>query len=82
MGRFRWWPGQCRTATSEWDQRRWNQDPPGDKEQRQEEGLPVRHDRVEPGSYRFEVWWDTWHGEEPDELTPDPITTDTFELRP
>jgi hypothetical protein len=77
----RWWPGQCRSVEYEWDQRYWNQHRREGEEQHQR-GLPVRRDRVEPGVYRFEVWWDGSPGGEPDELTPDPILTDSFELRP
>jgi hypothetical protein len=77
----RWWPGQCRSVASEWDQRYWNQHPPDEQEQRRA-GTPRRGERVEPGTYRFEVRWDVSVGDEPDDLMSDAITTDTFELLP
>ena len=76
-----WWPGQCRSVEYVWDQRYWNQHPPDDEEERQA-GLPIRRDRVDPGTYRFEVWWNASPDREPDDLMPDAITTGAFELRP
>lgn len=81
LGTTRWWPGQCRSMDLVWDQHRWNQDPP-DEEEQQYGGVPVRRDRVEPGTYRFEVWWHVSAGGEPDEQLPELIETDPFVLEP
>jgi hypothetical protein len=81
LSSVRWWPGQCRSVASEWDQRYWNQHPPDGQEQRRA-GTPRRGERVEPGTYRFEVWWDVSPGDELDDLRSDAITTDMFELLP
>jgi hypothetical protein len=77
----RWWPGQCRSVEQEWDQRYWNQHPREGEEQHHR-GAPIRRDRVEPGIYRFEVWWNVSATDEAGDQVPDPITTETFELRP
>jgi hypothetical protein len=74
-----WWPGRCRTAEPVWDQHVWNQEP---AEEGAVLGGPVRGDRVEPGSYRFEVWWEASAGGEPDEQVPDPIVTAPFDIVP
>lgn len=79
LGTTRWWPGQCRSVDLEWDQHHWNQDGP-DRGGPEVGGVPVRGDRVEPGVYRFEVWWHVSSGEEPDEQLPEPIETAPFVL--
>jgi hypothetical protein len=79
--RTRWWPGQCRSMDVVWDQHRWNQDGP-DQQEPEVGGVPARGDRVEPGDYRFEVWWLVSPGDEPDEQTPRPTETSPFVIAP
>jgi hypothetical protein len=74
-----WWPGQCRSVDLEWDQRFWNQP---DSPEPDVAGSPVRGDRVEPGRYRFEVWWVTSRGDEHDEQVPEPIETARLLVEP
>jgi hypothetical protein len=81
LGTTHWWPGQCRSVDLEWGQHRWNQEQP-DPEEQQYGGVPVRGERVEPGVYRFEVWWEVSPGGEPDDRAPEPIETAPFVLEP
>lgn len=75
----RWWPGQCRSVDFEWDQHLWNQP---DFEDPDVAGEPVRGDRVEPGNYRFEVWWLASRGEPPDDEASKPVETPPFLIEP
>lgn len=72
-----WWPGQCRAAQDEWDQRYWN------REDRRQDvlGTPVRGDQVPPGEYRFEVRWQTAPWDNPP-VPQAPVETDPFRLEP
>ncbi len=72
-----WWPGQCRAAQDEWDQRYWNQE----DRRRDVVGVPVKGDRVPPGEYRFEVRWQAARWDNPP--TPQaPVETQPFRLEP
>lgn len=77
----RWWPGQCRSVDFEWDQHLWNQ-PDSEEQAPAVGGAPVRGDRVEPGSYRFQVWWMASRGDPPDEEASEPTETPPFLIEP
>jgi hypothetical protein len=73
-----WWPGQCRSANFEWDQHEANAG------QRQSDGpgealSPVAGDRVEPGRYRVEAWWQV-EDREPRYRQTQAVSTDVFVL--
>jgi hypothetical protein len=78
--RVLWLPGQCRTVAYEWDQHWWNQEAADGEDVVL--GVSVTGDRVDPGSYRFEVWWRVSAGGEPDRQLPDPTVTAAFEIEP
>lgn len=75
----RWWPAQCRSVDFEWDQHLWNQP---DFEEPDVAGAPVRGDRVEPGRYRFQVWWMASRGDPPDDEASEPVETPPFLIEP
>lgn len=76
-----WWlPGQCRSGHDDWDQRYWNRE-----DQPLEDGavigVPQRGKRVEPGTYRFQVRWQTARGGEPSREQP-PVLSSPFRVEP
>jgi hypothetical protein len=74
-----WWPGQCRSVNFNWDQHEANT---GQRSEAAGEARsPGAGDRVEPGRYRVEAWWEVVDREARFRPTQ-AVSTDVFVLAP